>query len=62
MGEVIQFPLDRVRQVEEEPEEKLSCTDCQNVYVGTRGLFCGVYKESILFDEIANECPEYESF
>jgi hypothetical protein len=62
MGDLIQFPLDRVRKVEEEPEEKLSCMNCQNVYVGTKGLFCGVFKEVIVFDDIAQDCSEYESF
>ncbi len=64
MGEVIQFP--GVLQVEDEtqffPEAAISCTDCQNVFMGTKGLFCGVFKEMIVFDDIAADCGEFEPF
>ena len=63
MGDVIRFPSERVKPVEEEPEEEsISCMDCQNVYVGTKGLFCGVFKEVIIFDDIAKDCSEFEPF
>lgn len=48
---IIQFPEVEV--------EKLSCIDCRNVYVGTKGLYCGAFSETIEFDDVAEECNEF---
>jgi len=36
------------------------CTNCENVFMGTKGLFCGVFREVIVFDTEAEECEWYK--
>ena len=62
-GEVIQFPTERAREWMETgdmPATALSCCDCVNVAMGTKGLFCTFFKEMLVHDSVAEDCPEYE--
>ena len=52
---VIQFPL-RV-----EVEER-SCSGCENVALGTKGLFCTEFREPIVSDDVAEDCPEFTPY
>lgn len=61
LGIVIPFPTDRICKADVE-DVKLSCIDCQNVYVGTKGLYCGAFNETIEFDDVAMECSEFTPF
>lgn len=54
---VIAFPVERTH-----PTEKLACGDCVHIMAGTSGLFCSYFREEIIFEDVAEECPEYESF
>lgn len=36
------------------------CGDCTNAYLGTDGVFCGVYREIIHDEYVANTCESYE--
>lgn len=60
VGVVIPFPLDRVRVPDEEEVRKPTCLDCEHCYAGVRGLFCGMFKESIFFEDVAEDCGEFE--
>lgn len=59
-GVVIEFPLDRVRPADEHVNNKPTCMDCSNVYAGVRGLFCGYFNETIIYEEVAEECSEFD--
>lgn len=61
---IIEFPTVRARgwKEEDEPEVKLSCFECQNIAMGTKGLFCVAFREPIVHDDVAQECPEFEPF
>lgn len=54
-GVVLAFPTDRAR-----PPEKLSCTNCYHMTMGSQGLYCTFFREWIIFDYVAEECGEYE--
>lgn len=55
---VLMFPVERTRPpVEEKP---ITCMDCDNVAAGTRGLYCTYFNEFITFEEVAQECSEFE--
>lgn len=53
-AEILEFP--RVKEI------KLSCLECQNVFMGSRGLICGEYMETIVHDDVAQDCNAYEPF
>ena len=54
---VIAFPANRVRHVEDKP---ITCMDCEHVAAGTRGLYCTYFNEPIVFEDVARECSEFE--
>ena len=56
---VIAFPSGKVRSPDEQVVKKKLCLDCEHCYVGPRGLFCGMFAEPIIYDDIAEECSEF---
>lgn len=50
LGVVIPFPLHKVR----------NCMDCEHCYAGPHGLYCGMFKEPIYFEDVAEGCGEFE--
>lgn len=53
-AEVIQLPV--------AVPVRLSCLECQNVFLGSKGLICGEYMEVLVHDEVAQDCNAYEPF
>lgn len=61
-GVVIPFPMDRIRSANFETEgDGVTCLDCSHVYVGAKGLFCGYFAEPIVYEDIAEDCSEFDA-
>lgn len=52
---VIAFPVERART-----PTPVTCMDCQNVTAGVLGLYCRYFNEQIDFEDIAEDCSEFE--
>lgn len=52
MGNVLQFPHPPAR----------TCYDCQHVFLGSTGSWCGQYEVRIWTETEAEECEEYSPF
>lgn len=55
---VLMFPVERTRQPE--PDKPITCMDCDHVTAGNRGLYCTYFSEFIVFEEVAQECSEFD--
>lgn len=58
---VIPFPLDRIRTADFESQGAPTCLDCSHCYAGVRGLFCGYFAEPIVYEDIAEDCSEFDA-
>jgi len=37
-----------------------TCLDCEHYYAGVKGSYCGYFAEPILYEDIAEECSEFQ--
>lgn len=44
------------------PEEPPKCSECEHANFGPHGIFCGMFREPVMFEEIAEECSEFELY
>lgn len=49
---VIQFPNKGTATV--------SCLNCSYVFLGLRGIFCGMFAEPVVHETVAEECSEFD--
>ncbi len=56
-AKIIPFP--ETPSVVHHPSVRI-CSNCDNAYMGVRGIYCGVYQEEIVREDIAQECDDYE--
>lgn len=52
---VVRFPVERTRT-----PQPITCMDCEHVTVGTRGLYCSYFNEPIVYEDVAQECSEFD--
>lgn len=57
---IIQFPTGRIEKVTETEIITRSCMDCTHVAFGNSGIYCTLFRESLVSDTVAEECSEFE--
>ena len=55
---LLETPGPRARYLEGEQR----CTECEHVFLGVKGIYCGMFNEIIVSDEVAVECSEYSPY
>lgn len=57
-GTVLSFPIGGKEGLHAIP--KPVCSDCENAYFGSRGIFCAEFNEPIHFEDVAEDCEMFD--